>query len=69
MSNQEKQKVTVGDYVLAGAAVTPILLLGGWIPLGLAAVCVGSAHVAAHTVMAVDNGIRRAVGKPHKTTR
>ncbi len=35
----KQPKTTATDVLMAGLAVTPIMLLGGWIPLGLAGVC------------------------------
>ena len=37
MTNQHKPTAT--DFLMAGLAVTPIMLLGGWIPLSIAGVC------------------------------
>ena len=37
MTNQHKPTAT--DILMAGLAVTPIMLLGGWIPLTFAGVC------------------------------
>ena len=37
MTNQPKPTAT--DILMAGLAVTPIMLLGGWIPLSIAGVC------------------------------
>ena len=69
MSNQEKRTPTVTDYLAIGALVSPILLLGGWVPLGMAAICVGAGNLTAFTVTAADKGIRRAVRKAQKITR
>ena len=60
---------TVTDYLLLGALVSPILLLGGWIPFGMATICVGTANVATLTVTAADKGIRRVARKAQKITR
>ena len=37
MTNQPKTTAT--DILMAGLAVTPIMLLGAWLPLSIAGVC------------------------------
>jgi hypothetical protein len=43
----KQSKPTATDLLMAGLAVTPIMLLGGWVPLSIAAVC----HVTAQGVL------------------
>ena len=35
----KQPKTTATDFLMAGLAVTPIMLLGAWIPLSIAGVC------------------------------
>ena len=35
----KQPKPTATDFLIAGLAVTPIMLLGAWIPLSIAGVC------------------------------
>lgn len=35
----KQPKTTATDVLIAGLAVTPIMLLGAWIPLSIAGVC------------------------------